>query len=186
MPADEGAGATSPDHLVVGHISRPHGTRGELFVWPLTDRPAELFAAGRALLLGDENGVLHPGAPSVVVEHSRPFKRGLLVAFENVADRVAAESLARRYLLIPAADAPPLEEGEVFYHELLGCAVETVEGRSVGAVTEVFETEPHHLLQVRGPDGRDRLVPFAERIVRDIDTAARRIVIDPPDGLLDL
>jgi 16S rRNA processing protein RimM len=53
-------------------------------------------------------------------------------------------------------------------------------------VREVFETEPHHLLEVLTTDGRARLVPFAGRIVRQVDRAGRRVVIDPPEGLLDL
>lgn len=184
-PAQSGAGGESPGHLVVGHITKAHGTKGELFVWPLTDRRDEVFAPGTTLLLGDEEGALSPGAPSVVVEHSRPFKRGVLLKLEDTDDRDAADSLARRYLLVPV-DAAPREEGEVFYHELLGCTVTTVDGRDVGTVREVYETEPHHMLEVMGDDGRARLIPFAARIVKSVDTASRCIAIDPPEGLLEL
>jgi 16S rRNA processing protein RimM len=183
-----GAGerALAPDHLVVGHISKPHGTRGELFILPLTDNPDAVFAPGRELLLGDEQGALAEDAPGVVVETVRPFKRGLLVGFAAVGSRDDAEPFARRYLLLPAAALPPLGEGEVFYHELLGMSVETLGGDAVGRVREVYDTEPHHLLEVVGPDGRPRLVPFAERIVRAVDRDGRRLVIDPPEGLLEL
>jgi 16S rRNA processing protein RimM len=178
--------ALAPGHLVVGHISKPHGTRGELFVMPLTDNPDAVFAPGQSLLLGDEEGALGDDAPSVVVETVRPFKRGLLVAFRDVAGRSGAEDLARHYLLVPADAVPPAAEDEVFYHELLGMRVETVEGQDAGVVREVFETDPHHLLEVEDHDGRKRLVPFAARIVRSIDRDGRRLVIDPPEGLLDL
>jgi 16S rRNA processing protein RimM len=178
--------AGAPAHLVVGHITKPHGTRGELFVLPLTDSPGAVFAPGRELLLGDEEGALAGDAPSVVVETVRPFKRGLLVGLEAVATREAAERFAQRYLFVPAAAVPPLAEGEVFYHELLGMRVETVAGDTVGAVREVYETEPHHLLEVVDDSGRARLVPFAARIVREVDRAGRRLVIDPPEGLLEL
>jgi 16S rRNA processing protein RimM len=183
---DAGERALAPDHLVVGHITKPHGTRGELFVLPLTDHPDAVFAPGRQLLLGDEEGALAEDAPSVVVESVRAFKRGLLVGFAGVASRDDAEPYARRYLLVPAAAVPPLDEGEVFYHELLGMSVETVDGTAVGRVREVYETDPHHLLEVAGDDGKSRLVPFAERIVRSVDREARRVIIDPPEGLLDL
>lgn len=185
MPVDGGERA-EPGYLVVGHIAKPHGTRGELFVAPLTDSPEAIFAPGQQVLLGDEEGALGDDAPSLVVETVRPFKRGLLVSFEAVAGREAAEQLARRYLLLALDAVPPLDEDEVFYHELLGMRVETVGGVDVGTVREVFETEPHHLLEVVNGEGRKLLVPFAARIVREVDRAGRRVVIDPPDGLLEL
>jgi 16S rRNA processing protein RimM len=186
MPQDAGERTTSPEHLVVGHISKAHGTRGEVFVWPLTDRPDEVFVPGRALLLGNQEGALPPDAPSVVIESSRPFKGGILVKFEELGARTEADPVAQRYLLLPVSDLLPLAEDELFYHELLGCVVETVSGERVGIVREVFETEPNHLLEVKSDDGRLHLVPFAKRIVREIDRAGRRVVIDPPEGLLEL
>lgn len=176
----------APEHLVVGHVTKAHGTKGELFVWPLTDRPDEVFAAGRELLLGDEDGVVADDTPIVVIGAARPFKRGLLVKLDDIDAREDADELAQRYLLLPVAALPPLEDGEVFYHDLLGLSVETVSGAKVGRVREVFETEPHHLLEVIADSGKLHLIPFAERIVRGVDVAGGRLVIDPPEGLLDL
>jgi 16S rRNA processing protein RimM len=181
-----GAAPAAPRHLVVGHIAKAHGTRGEVFVAPLTDHPDTVFAPGQVLLLGDDEGAVGSDAPALAVESARPFKRGLLVTFGQVAGRAGAEAIARRYLLIPADAVPPRGEDELFYHELLGMRVETVGGSSAGTVREVFETEPHHLLEVVGEDGRRRLIPFAARIVRTVDRSAGRLVIDPPDGLLEL
>ena len=103
-----------PGHLVVGHISKAHGTKGELFVWPLTDRPEEVFAPGRRLLLGDEDGTLDPAGAAVVIDTVRPFKRGRLVKLHDVESREDVDSLAQRYLLLPADEVPPLEECEEF------------------------------------------------------------------------
>ncbi|MBR9989350.1 MAG: 16S rRNA processing protein RimM [Gemmatimonadetes bacterium] len=185
MVADAGERAV-PEHLVVGHIAKAHGTKGEQFIWPLTDRPGEVFAPGRQLLLGDENGVVDQDAPFLVVETVRPFKRGLLVKLEGFESREDADELARRYVLLPAAAVPPLEEGEVFYHDLLGMAVVTASGEEVGIVREVFETDPHHLLEVKSESGKVHLIPFAERIVREVDVRGRRMVIEPPEGLLEI
>jgi 16S rRNA processing protein RimM len=185
MAADTGERAL-PEHLVVGHITKAHGTKGELFVWPLTDRPDDVFATGSELLLGDEDGILDAAAPVVVVEAVRPFKRGLLVKLEQFDSREDADELAQRYVLLPTDAVPPLEEGEVFYHDLIGMSVVTVSGESVGRVREVFETDPHHLLEVKSDAGKLHLIPFAERIVREVDVPARKLVIDPPEGLLEL
>jgi 16S rRNA processing protein RimM len=178
--------AGEPAHLVVGQIVKPHGTKGEVFVWPLTDAPDEVFEDGRELLLGDAAGELEPEPATIVIERSRPFKRGVLAKLVGREDRTAVEPLAGRYVLAATASLRPLEAGELYYHQLLGVRVEAVDGTDVGVVKEVFETEPAHLLDVEAPDGKRHLVPFVERIVVEIDAAGRRLVIRPPPGLLEL
>ncbi len=177
----------APEHLIVGHVSKPHGTKGEIFVWPLTDRPEEIFAAGREVLVGGTDGELGADAETHTVEQDpRPFKRGVLVKFAGLDDRNAVEPLAGRYVHVPVDRLAPLDEGEIFYHQLLGLSVETVDGETVGSVREVYETEPAHLLEVRATDGKLHLIPFAQRIVKVVDVEAGRLVIKPPPGLLEL
>jgi len=175
-----------PRHLIVGHVTKPHGTKGEVFVWPLTDRPELTFEPGREVLVGDTEGELGPEIESLVIERTRPFKRGLLVKYEALDDRESVDALAGRYLWLAVDELSELEEGEVFYHQLLGAEVVTADGEPVGTVREVYETMPAHLLEVRSASGRTHLIPFSERIVREVDAAAARIVIDPPAGLLEL
>ena len=186
MSADTGARAQSPEHLVVGYVARAHGTRGELFVMPLTDRPDDVFVAGNELLLGNEDGVVDDDSAVITLEEVRAFKRGFLVRIDGVESRTDADSYAQLYLLAPAAALPPLDEDEVYYHELLGLAVETTDGVQVGRVREVYETVPHHLLEVEDDDGKRRLIPYAAHIITHLDRATRRIIIDPPAGLLEL
>jgi 16S rRNA processing protein RimM len=186
MSADTGARAETPEHLVVGYIARAHGTRGELFVMPLTDRPDDVFVADNELLLGNEDGELDDDSSVITIAEARVFKRGFLVRIMGVDSRDDADSLTQLYLLAPAAALPPLDEDEVYYHELLGLTVETTNGVRVGRVREVYETEPHHLLEVEDDDGKRRLIPYADRIVTHLDRATRRLIIDPPEGLLEL
>lgn len=184
-PRDPADAAEEPDHLIVGRIAKPHGIRGEVLVSLLTDEAEDVYAPGRELRLGDEEGELDADAPTLVVEKQRPYKRGLLVKFEGYDDRTAVEPFARHYLLAPIESLRPLEEGEVYYHQLLGMEVVTVEGEVVGRVREVFDADPADLLEVKGA-GRSVLIPFVERIVEEVDVEAGRIVINPPPGLLDL
>jgi 16S rRNA processing protein RimM len=174
-----------PEFLVVGHLSKAHGIRGDLLIQPLTDRPEEVFAPGRRVIVGDERGRAGTPPQERLVEDGRPYKRGWLARLEGVADRTAAEELAGRYLLVPAEERGEPEEGEFFYHQLLGLRVETVSGEVVGTVREVYETEPRHMLEVKG-ETRIHLVPFDRRIVRAVELEAGRVVIDPPEGLLEL
>lgn len=173
-----------PDRLVVGHVTKPHGIKGEVLVWPLTDRPEQVYAAGREVLVGDERGDA-TGEEIAVVERSRPYRRGLLVKFRGYEDRTAVERLSGRYLLAPIEHLEPLEDGELYYHQLIGLEVVTTEGRLVGRVREVYETEPAHLLEVKGEEGA-HLIPLSERVVKHVDLAAGRVLIEPPPGLLDL
>lgn len=170
---------------MVGHLSKAHGTRGEVLVRILTDEPEEVFGSGRRLIVGDAAGELGDAALELVVETSRPYRKGWLMTLAGVADRAGAEALAGRYLLVPRSERGELAEGEFYYHQLLGLEVETVTGEAVGRVREVYETEPHHMLEVKGSAGV-HLVPFRRELVRSVDLEARRMVIDPPEGLLDV
>jgi 16S rRNA processing protein RimM len=170
----------------VGHLSKAHGTKGEIFVWPLTDRPESTFAPGTVLHVSDAEG--RDPDPDVAPAHlteSRPYRRGYLVRLDGVDDRTAAERLRGRYLLRPFEETDPLGEGELFYHQLLGMKVVTKDGVEVGVVREVYALRPAHLLEVVGPAG-EKLIPFTERIVVSWDLASGTLVIDPPEGLLDL
>jgi 16S rRNA processing protein RimM len=175
-----------PSYLVVGHVNKAHGTKGELFIWSLTDHPESTFAPGVILYLGDETGEApDPSLPSMAVEAVRPFRRGFLLKFPGVTDRTQAEFFHGRYLLRPRTELEELAEGEVFYHQLLGMKVLTVSGEEVGEIVEVYELRPADLLEVRGPRGTHH-IPFLESIIREVDPEAGTLIIDPPDGILDL
>jgi 16S rRNA processing protein RimM len=175
-----------PSHLVVGHLSKPHGIRGELYVQPLTDHPESTFAPGVVLSLGEpDSDEPSDDLPPLRVEAARPFRKGLLVRFGGVDDRNQAELLSGRYLLRRVQDVEPLAEGEVFHHQLLGMTVWTVDGVEVGTVGQIYELEPAELLEVHGSRG-SVMIPFRPEIVREVDVEEARLVIDPPEGLLDL
>ena len=174
-----------PAFLVVGHVSRAHGTRGEVFVEPLTDHPGDVFVPGVVLRQGDAQGrAPDPDLPPLRVESVRPFKHGALVTFGGIEDRSEAERYRGRYLLVERDFLPPLSEGEVFLHQLVGMEVVGTDGVRVGEVIEVYELSPADLLEVRTDKGTV-ILPFLESLVRELDVAGRRLVIDAPEGLLE-
>ncbi|MCH1572107.1 MAG: ribosome maturation factor RimM [Longimicrobiales bacterium] len=179
-------GRKDPTHLVVGHLARPHGTRGEFLCGLLTDHPESAFAPGMVLSLGGANDdVPDPDLPPLRIESVRMSPKGALVVFGGVTDRTQAEQLQGRYLFLPIDQLEPLADGEVFYHQLLDMTVETVEGDEVGTVSEVYEMGPADLLEVRGERGV-LMIPYRPEIVVEVDIDEGRLVIDPPNGLLDL
>jgi 16S rRNA processing protein RimM len=180
--------------VLVGQVARPHGLHGEVVVNPETDFPEERFAPGAQLLMRqgraeDSKSSALPratGSETMVTIASVRFHNGRpIVRFEGRNAIEAVEMLGGATLWIRADSRPPLPEGHYYHDALIGCDVETVAGERVGQVTriDVFGSAP--LLAVT--DGRhEMLIPLAEAICVRIDPAARRIVIDPPDGLLDV
>ncbi|MEZ4415345.1 MAG: ribosome maturation factor RimM [Gemmatimonadota bacterium] len=181
------SGASAPRFLTVGHLSKVHGIRGELYVWSLTDHPDDVFVPGAAFRVGDERGrPVDVPVSQLLMNEVRPYRRGYLVRFDGVEDRTAAEFLVGHDLLLPVEQVQDLDEGEFFYHELLGAPVETVSGTAVGSVREVYELAPAHMLEVSRPGREPLLVPLSRPIVHAVERDPVRIVIDPPEGFLDL
>ncbi len=175
----------APQHLVVGHLNKAHGTKGEIFIWPLTDHPESTFAPGVDLYLGDANGDLPTDPPTLRIESSRAYRRGFLVRFEGVHDRKGVDGLLDRYVMHAMEQIEELAEGETFYHDLLGMEVVTVEGEQVGEVIEVYELRPADLLEIRGPE-KTFMIPYISEMIQSVSVADNRIVLDPPPGLLEV
>ena len=118
-----------------------------------------------------------------MVERARPHGDRLLVKFEGIETRAAAESI-RGALYVDAADLRRLEDDEYWPHELEGARVLLQDGAEVGTLVRVAPGAAHDLLVVETVRG-ERLVPFVKDVVWQVDTAGRRIVLTPPEGLLD-
>ena len=174
---------TETRFLVVGRLRKPHGLKGDVTVFPLTDDPASAFAAGQSLRLMDLGGNL-VGDP-VLIERSRSYHREWLLKFRKVDDRDSLEPL-RDHLLAAEADrlAPP-EGDEVYLHELAGFAVRLEDGTALGLISSVYEITGGLMIEVQGPK-REFLLPYKKEFIRQVDREARRLVVVIPDGLLDL
>ncbi|MGY1694879.1 MULTISPECIES: ribosome maturation factor RimM [unclassified Geodermatophilus] len=173
-------GPTPPDTVVVGRIGRPHGVRGEATVELRTDDPDARFVPGAVLRTDPaDRGPL-------TVAGARWHREVLLLAFEGYDSREAVETLRDTLLEVPVADLPALEDPEAFYdHQLVGLAARLPDGTPLGEVTAVRH-EGADLLVVARADGGELLVPFVTAIVPTVDLAGGLVVVDPPEGLLDL
>lgn len=160
--------------LLAGEIGKPHGTSGEVYVVRISDDP-ERFAPGSALT--------HEDGRVMVVVSSRSHRDRFLVRFEGAATREDAEAL-RGALYVSPDEGRDLEEAEYWEHEIVGSSVVLADGTAVGEITDVIVRPAQDLLEIATPKG-PRLVPFVEDIVTAVDRDGRRVVIDPPAGLLD-
>jgi 16S rRNA processing protein RimM len=150
--------------LEVGRIARPHGVRGDVLVDMVTNRPEVRLAVG---------SVLHSDAGDLEVVAASAHQHRWIVRFAGVDDRSGADALRGTVLR-----AEPLEErGTLWVHELIGAVVVTPDGTEHGEVVAVQPSPASDLLVLAD----DRLVP----VVFVVEAGDGRIVVDPPDGLLD-
>lgn len=170
--------------VVVGRIGKPHGIKGEVTVDVRTDEPDRRFALGARLRAQAPRGAA--GVPAyLTVARTRWHQGVLLAAFEEAADRTAAERLRGTVLHVTLdADATPEDPEEFYDHQLVGLAVHDVDGSPLGTVSGVVHGGAQDLLQVRTPDGRDALVPFVSALVPEVDVAGGRVVVADRPGLV--
>jgi len=181
-----------PEYAIVGLIRKAQGIRGEVIVEPLTDKPDVIFASGSRVFAGTSQGDLATprdlrGAgeiPTLTVAGSKPFKKGLIVQFEELQDRDSAELWRGRYLLAPFSELPPLEADQVYLHDLIGMKVVNSTGDDIGAVTTFYELPQGIMLDVDTAHG-SVVIPYRPEVIVKTDIEARTIVIDDKLGFLD-
>ncbi|MGW3627707.1 ribosome maturation factor RimM [Streptomyces sp. NPDC000880] len=166
--------------LVVARIGRAHGIKGEVTVEVRTDEPELRLAPGA--VLATDPATTGP----LTIATGRVHSGRLLLRFEGVRDRSAAEAL-RNTLLIAEVDPEALpEDPEEFYdHQLMDLDVVLADGTEIGRITDISHLPSQDLFIVERPDGSEVMIPFVEEIVTEIDLEKQRAVIDPPPGLIN-
>jgi 16S rRNA processing protein RimM len=165
---------------VVGRIARAHGNRGQVIVNLETDFPETRFQSGAELFIERHGRLEKVRLNAVRFQHERP-----VVAIDGVVTMSQAEALAGCELRVPVDWLTPLPPDTFYRHDLVGCRVETLDGRAVGIVGDVEGTLAGSRLLIEGPRGEIQ-IPLANEICTTIDVRAKRIVVQPPEGLLEL
>ncbi|HEV7388840.1 MAG TPA: ribosome maturation factor RimM [Gemmatimonadaceae bacterium] len=184
MPASE--------YAIVGLIRKAQGIRGEVVVEPLTDKPDVIFASGSRVFAGTTSGDLAPArevrgveeVPTLTVATSKPFKKGFIIQFEELGDRDSAELWRGRYLLAPFSELPPLEEDQVYLHDLIGMRVVSTTGEQLGTVTTFYELPQGLVLDIQTGRGTV-MVPYRPEVIVRTDLTERTMVINEKLGLMD-
>ena len=210
--------------LVVGHIGKPHGIRGELLVTVRTDEPDARFVAGSVFTTqvppdrrvhtgparpaagssatagaaagpsatagtaaGAGPGVLFRVPETLTMESLRWHQGRIIAVFEGIHDRTVADQLRGVLLCVDSAEVVPPDDPDEFNdHQLVGLAVVSVAGETLGEVVRIDHAPASDLIVVRRPAGTTALIPFVRQIVPEVDVAGGKVIVDPPDGLLDL
>jgi len=170
------------DAIRIGVVARTHGNRGEVVVNPETDFPEERFAPGAQLMARGTDG----SQSTLEVTTMRMHQGRPVILFAGVTSMNDAELLAGIELRVAEDEsaADQLQDGEYFHRDLIGCAVVTESGESIGEVIKVDGDERAARLVVRSPRN-EVLIPLADAICT-VDLDAKRITVRPPEGLLEL
>jgi 16S rRNA processing protein RimM len=169
----------SPDNdlLLVGRVARPHGLRGHVVVNPETDFPEDRFKAGQVLLVGPADRTAEREIQEVRFHQGRP-----ILGFAGLETMDQAELLSGADLWVPQARLGPLPQGTYYRHDLVGCEVRDTADGLVGRVTAVEGTLDRSYLVIDG----DVMLPLVDGICLQVDMVARRILVNPPEGLIAL
>jgi 16S rRNA processing protein RimM len=165
--------------IVVGRVRKPHGLKGELAIFPLTDDPEAVFVVGREILLLDLSG---EQVATVTITQARIYHREVLLKFRGHDKREAVDEFRTLFLAVQRDVLAPLEEGEVYQQELVGWAVRDEADEPLGIVSEVYDLPQGPTIEIQGPK-REFLLPFRAPYVKHVDREARKLVVSVPEGL---
>ncbi|MGJ7922413.1 ribosome maturation factor RimM [Neobacillus sp. LXY-4] len=166
----------------VGKIVNTHGIKGEVRIISKTDFTEERYKPGNHLYL------FMPGAKEPIeltVKGHRQHKNFDLLTFEGYENVNEAEKFRDGILKVPESQLGALDEGEFYFHEIVGCLVFTVDGEEIGKITEILTPGANDVWVVKPiSGGRDILIPYIEQIVKKVDVKEKIILIKPMEGLL--
>ncbi|BBG29242.1 RimM protein, required for 16S rRNA processing [Zymobacter palmae] len=166
--------APASDNVVMGHLMRPYGVKGWLWVYSHSNPMESILDYSEWII--EKGGVRRP----VKVIQGRRQGKGVVVSLEGITTRELAESMANAQIMLPTSALPTLDQGDYYWYQLEGLQVITLEGVVLGKVDHLFETGANDVLVVTGgPDGRERLLPYLpDDVIREIDLEAGTMHVD--------
>ena len=171
--------APGSELVAVARIVKPRGIKGEVTCDLLTDFPERFENLENVTALMPNDG----GTRELKIEDHWFQQDRLVLRFAGIDSMDDAETLRNAEICVSEDEAVELEEGEFFDWQLEGCEVIAVDGQTVGTVTELMRTGGTEILVVKGE--KEYLIPFAESICTTVDIEAKKITVDPPEGLLE-
>jgi len=165
----------------VGKIVNTHGIKGEVKVVRITDFE-ERFKPGNQLYLFLKN---NSEPIKLTIKNYRKHKQFDMLQFEDHPSINDVEHFKQGILKVHQDDRQPLEEeGSYYYHEIIGCEVETTTGEVLGSISEILSPGANDVWVVKRKNDKDLLIPYIEQIVKKVDVKEKVVTIEPMEGLL--
>ncbi|PZT55985.1 ribosome maturation factor RimM [Paenibacillus silvae] len=168
------------EFMNVGKIVNTHGIRGELKIMPLTDFPEVRFAKNAELFLFTSDDRPMP----VTVESARLHKNMYIVRLKEYGNINEVEKFKGGMAKVSKENLADLEEGEYYFHQIVGCSVITEEGETLGTITEILTPGANDVWVVKTPGGKEVLIPVIDDVVLDVDVEQKQVKIHLMEGLL--
>ncbi|MCY8176823.1 ribosome maturation factor RimM [Bacillus inaquosorum] len=166
----------------VGKIVNTHGIKGEVRVISKTDFAEERYKPGNTLYLFMD-GLNEP--VEVTVNTHRLHKQFHLLQFKERQSLNEVEELKNAIIKVPEEDLGELNEGEFYFHEIIGCEVFTEDGELIGKIKEILTPGANDVWVVARKGKKDALIPYIESVVKHIDVSEKKIEIELMEGLID-
>ncbi|MED3650006.1 ribosome maturation factor RimM [Heyndrickxia sporothermodurans] len=164
----------------VGKIVNTHGLNGEVRVISKTDFSEERYQKGNTLYL-----FLNNQEPvQLTIKNHRTHKNFDLLQFEGYENINIVEKWKNGLLKISEEQLTNLDEGEYYFHEIIGCKVITLDGEEIGIVKEILTPGANDVWVVKGKDKKEHLIPYIDDIIKNVNIEEKVITIDPMEGLL--
>jgi 16S rRNA processing protein RimM len=170
-----------PSLVSVGKVVGAHGVRGAVKIVAYGESFGACTKGDRLSLKSAGKG---KEIEALTLVSSSPHGRVWLAQFEEIQDRDTAKGMVGREILIDEDRLPQLVDGEYYYYQLIGLPVERVDGTVLGALTGIIEAGSHDVYVIKDGE-KEYLIPAIDEVVREIDLQKRRVVVDPPEGLLE-
>jgi 16S rRNA processing protein RimM len=164
-----------PVYLTVGFLRRPHGLQGEMIMDLHTDFP-ERMKPGRKLLVGQSY-------QPMTLTSVRPYSSGLLVKFKDVERPEDAGKFRNQWVYVQTKDAPPLPDGQIYQHQLLGFQVVDEHENLLGELVEILETGANDVYVVKNESGREILLPAIPSVILELDPVRHLMRVHLLEGL---
>ncbi|WP_210609910.1 ribosome maturation factor RimM [Priestia flexa] len=166
----------------VGKIVNTHGIKGEVRIISTTDFAEERYEVGNKLYLFQEKQV---EPVEVIVATHRKHKNFDLVSFEGYPNVNDVEKFKNSMVKVSEDQLSELEDGEFYFHEIIGCIVKTDEGQELGKIKEILTPGANDVWVIKGKGGKEILIPYIEEVVQEINIEKKEIMITVMEGLLD-
>jgi 16S rRNA processing protein RimM len=174
--------SSDENNAVIGMVLSPHGVGGQVKVFPYSDFPERIKSLDRLVLKSNQ------GHKEMLIETASIYGRFWLVKFYGVDNREQAVNLRESLLIIPLTQRVALPEGSYYHDQLVGLKVLDHGGQLIGKVVDLHLTGGHDLLIVEKEDEAEKkiMIPAVKKFIKKIDQKAKIIVVELPEGLLDL
>ncbi len=161
--------------LEIGQIVNTHGLRGDVKVMPWCDDPSVFHELAYVMIDGEKFDI----------EKSSLHKNAVLLKLKGIDHINDAEKYRNKILTVPREELGELPDGTYYICDLLGCSVETTDGRALGKICDIIKTGSNDVYVVEDIGKKQVLIPVIDEVVKSVDISAKHIVIEPLKGLID-